>query len=324
VQSIYFGGGTPSLFPAELIDRFLSTARACLDLAPGIEVTLETNPGTIEHDSFSSYQQAGINRVSLGVQSFDDEALRSLGRIHSQREVEDCLQALKVSGIKNFNIDLMFALPGQSLEKAKKDIKLAIASEPAHISYYQLTLEPNTEFAAYPPTLPTDDQAWDIQQIGLDMLETAEFGQYEISAFARQDMQCQHNLNYWKFGDFLAIGAGAHGKITMAGDGNILRYAKHRHPNQYLHGAHSGDWQAEKRILNEEDLIFEFFLNGLRLKHGFGIEDFSARTGLSWDIVDSRVQEAVDRGLLELRNKRVGITGLGWKFVNDIQQMFLP
>lgn len=323
VQSIYFGGGTPSLFPAALIEEFLSAARARLDLAPGLEITLEANPGTIEHDSFRAYAQAGINRVSLGVQSFDDDALKRLGRIHGRHEVDDCLQALTASGITNFNIDLMFALPNQDIEQARDDVCRAIAARPTHISYYQLTLEPNTAFASQPPALPADDLAWEIQQSGLDMLQTAGLEQYEISAFARDDLQCRHNVNYWEFGDFLAIGAGAHGKVTTAGDGSVQRYAKHRHPEQYMRGLENGNWLADRRILGEDDLVFEFFLNRLRLRQEFSINDFSTRTGLDWGVVESRVQQAVDRGLLEIRQGQVSTTELGWKFVNDIQQMFL-
>jgi oxygen-independent coproporphyrinogen-3 oxidase len=323
VQSIYFGGGTPSLFPAESIDRFLSEVRARLDLSPVVEITLEANPGAIEHDSFAAYAQAGINRVSLGVQSFDDDALNRLGRIHGRHEVDDCLQSMKASGITNFNIDLMFALPGQNIRQAQDDVRRAIAAGPTHISWYQLTLEPNTAFAAQPPALPADDLAWEIQQSGLEILEAAGFAQYEISAFARGDMQCRHNMNYWRFGDFLAIGAGAHGKITMVGEGRVQRYAKQRHPEQYMRGFENGEWLADRRVLGENDLVFEFFLNHLRLRHGFSIDDFCARTGLDWGTAEDRVQQAVEKGLLMVRHGRVTTTELGWEFVNDIQQMFL-
>jgi putative oxygen-independent coproporphyrinogen III oxidase len=324
VQSIYFGGGTPSLFPATSIATFLSAIRARLDLRPDVEITLEANPGTIEHDSFSAYAQAGINRVSLGVQSFDDELLERLGRIHGRQDIEQSLRSLKSAGIDNFNIDLMYALPGQAAEQSKRDIELAIQANPAHISFYQLTIEPNTAFAARPPTLPLDDLAWDMQQRGLDMLEAAGYEQYEISAFSKPGLQSRHNMNYWRYGDFLAIGAGAHGKITTPVDGKVQRYAKHRHPKRYLSGVESGDWRAELRLLGDEERIFEFFLNQLRLREGVYIGDFSARTGLPWQAVEFRVQKAVDKGLLEVSQARLRPTDLGWRFVNDIQQMFLP
>ena len=324
VGSIYFGGGTPSLISADQIAEFLSAARARLNLRPDVEITLEANPGTIEHDSFSAYAQAGVNRVSLGVQSFDDDLLKSIGRIHGREEIEQSLSSLKIAGISNFNIDLMYALPGQSPAQSRRDIELAINADPAHISFYQLTIESNTAFAAQPPVLPVDDIAWDMQQAGLEMLEAAAFGQYEISAFAQTGLQSRHNMNYWRYGDFLAVGAGAHGKITLPAEDKVRRYAKHRHPRQYLQALESGDWLAENRLLSDDERVFEFFLNQLRLKHGVYIDDFSARTGLPWQVVESRVQQAVDKGLLDVYQTRVRPTGLGWKFVNDIQQLFLP
>lgn len=324
VQSIYFGGGTPSLFSADRIASFLSDVRARLDLRPDVEVTLEANPGTIEHDSFTAYAQAGINRVSLGVQSFDNELLESIGRIHGRREIEQSLLSLCSSGISNFNIDLMYGLPGQSPAQSKRDIELAVSAGPAHISFYQLTIEPNTAFAASPPRLPVDDVAWSMQQAGLEMLEANSYRQYEISAFAKPGKQSRHNKNYWQFGDFLAIGAGSHGKITTASDRQIQRFAKHRHPKCYLQGLKSGDWRAETRVLSDAELVFEFFLNQLRLRDGLAMDDFSARTGLPWSVVESRVHQAMNRGLLEICDRHIKPTTLGWKFVNDIQQIFLP
>lgn len=324
VQSIYFGGGTPSLFSAEQIGSFLSDVRARLDLRPDVEITLEANPGTIERDSFSAYAEAGINRVSLGVQSFDDGLLESIGRIHGRREIDQSLHSLNSAGVSNFNIDLMFALPGQSPAQSIRDIELAVNAGPTHISFYRLTIEPNTAFAAQPPRLPVDDMAWDMHQAGLELLEANTFEQYEISAFAQPGKQSRHNMNYWRFGDFLAIGAGAHGKITTAAEGCVQRFAKHRHPKRYLQGLTSGDWCAETRTLSQEELVFEFFLNQLRLKEGVTVSDFSARTGLHWNVVESRVMKAVDAGLLEVRHGYVSPTELGWRFVNDIQQIFLP
>lgn len=324
VGSIYFGGGTPSLFSADQIAEFLSAARARLNLRPDVEITLEANPGTIEHDSFSAYAQAGVNRVSLGVQSFDDGLLKSIGRIHGREEIEQSLRSLNLAGISNFNIDLMYALPGQSAAQSRRDIELAINAGPAHISFYQLTIEPNTAFAVQPPALPEEDMAWDMQQTGLEMLEAAAYKQYEISAFAQAGLQSRHNMNYWRYGDFLAVGAGAHGKITLPAEDEVRRYAKHRHPRRYLQGLDSGDWLAENRLLGSKERVFEFFLNQLRLKHGVNIGDFSARTGLSWQVVESRVQQAIDKGLMEIDRTSLRPTELGWKFVNDIQQIFLP
>jgi len=324
VGSIYFGGGTPSLFSANHFATFLSALRARLDLRPDVEITLEANPGTVEHDSFTAYAQAGINRVSLGVQSFSDELLNGIGRIHGSVEIDQALQSLSVAGIANFNIDLMYALPGQSPAQSRRDVELAINAEPAHISFYQLSIEPNTAFAAQPPLLPADDVAWDMQQAGVDMLETAGYGQYEISAFARAGMQSRHNMNYWRYGDFLAVGAGAHGKISLPAEGVVQRYAKHRHPKRYLQGSADSGWLAEKRVVTDDERVFEFFLNQLRLKRGIYIDDFGPRTGLQWKIVEARVQKAIDTGLLEVVQKRLRPTNLGWKFVNDIQQIFLP
>ena len=324
VGSVYFGGGTPSLFSADHIATFLSALRARVDLRPDVEITLEANPGTLEYDSFSLYAQAGINRVSLGVQSFSNDMLKRIGRIHARDEVDQALRSLPGAGISNFNIDLMYGLPAQSRSQSREDVELAIGAAPAHISFYQLTIEPNTAFSAKPPVLPVDDVAWDMQQAGVELLEAAGYKQYEISAFAKTGMQSRHNLNYWRYGDFLAIGAGAHGKISMPATGEIHRYAKHRHPKRYLRGSEDGGWLAEKRILTDDERVFEFFLNQLRLKQGVFIDDFGPRTGLQWKVVESRVQKAIEMGLLEIVDMRLRPTTLGWKFVNEIQQLFLP
>jgi len=324
VGSVYFGGGTPSLFSAGHIARFLSALRARLDLRPDVEITLEANPGTVEYDSFGAYAQAGINRVSLGVQSFSDDSLKRIGRIHGREEIDQALRSLSAAGISNFNIDLMYALPEQTPSQSRRDIELAINAGPAHISFYQLTIEPNTEFSARPPVLPLDDTAWEMQQAGVELLESAGYAQYEISAFAKTGLQSRHNLNYWRYGDFLAIGAGAHGKISLPADGVVQRYAKHRHPKRYMEGSEDNGWMAEKRVLTDEERVFEFFLNQLRLKQGVYIDDFVPRTGLQWQVAEGRVHKAIETGLLESAERRLRPTTLGWKFVNDIQQLFLP
>lgn len=324
VGSVYFGGGTPSLFSASHIGTFLSALRARLDLRPDVEITLEANPGTVEYDSFSAYSQAGINRVSLGVQSFSNELLQGIGRIHGRDEVDQALQSLSAAGISNFNIDLMYGLPGQSPAQSRSDVELAIRAAPAHVSYYQLTLEPNTAFAAQPPVLPEDEVTWDMQQAGVELLEKAGYEQYEVSAFAQTGKRSRHNLNYWRFGDFLAIGAGAHGKVTLVTENTVQRYAKQRHPKRYLECIKDQGWLADQHALTDAERVFEFFLNQLRLKQGVYIDDFTPRTGLQWEVVETRVQKAINAGLLEMVERRLRPTSLGWRFVNDIQQIFLP
>jgi oxygen-independent coproporphyrinogen-3 oxidase len=318
VSSIYFGGGTPSLFTAAQIARLLSAIRARLDIEPGAEITLEANPGTVERDSFTAYREAGVNRVSLGVQSFDDGCLRQIGRIHGRDDIETALASLRSAQLDNFNIDLMFGLPGQHVQQAVDDIRQAIGSGAAHISHYQLTLEPNTEFAARPPKLPAEEHCWDVQSTAAELLLQHGYHQYEISAWSREGRTCGHNMNYWRYGDFLGIGAGAHAKLT--GAGGIRRMSKHRHPRQYM----SGDRVAENRVIDDGEKVFEFFLNTLRLREGFTRAQFTARTGLAWEWVADRVGRAQRKGLLEAGGQRVSHTETGWRFVNDIQAMFLP
>lgn len=324
VQTVFFGGGTPSLFSAAQVERMLSGFRGLLNVAPGAEVTLEANPGTTEHDSFSAYRDAGINRVSLGVQSFDDRMLQAIGRIHGRSEVDRALESISRSGISNFNLDLMYALPGQSRAAAVEDMRLALAAEPSHLSHYQLTLEPNTAFHAAPPQLPDEDLAWTMQEACAELLETAGFGNYEVSAWARPGQECRHNLNYWEYGDFLAIGAGAHGKITLGAEQEVRRRVKRRHPQAWMEGAMQGDVLAEDRVVSAAERVFEFFLNQSRLKSGIRKSRFSPRTGLPWSDVEQRVDLAIRKGLLEDRGSRLVPTDVGWRFVNEIQAIFLP
>lgn len=324
VHSVFFGGGTPSLFGAAWIDRFLSAVRSRLQLAPAAEITLEANPGTVEHDSFSAYRDAGISRVSLGVQSFDDSALRRIGRIHGRREVEQAIHSIKDAGLDNFNIDLMFALPQQTVRAAVEDMEEALRCGPAHVSHYQLTLEPNTAFHARPPPMPGEDERWEMQQACEALLVANGFEQYEISAWARPQRQCAHNLNYWRYGDFLGIGAGAHGKITLPAEGTIRRVCKQRHPRAYLLALQSGHWRSEDRAIGEQERRFEFFLNQLRLREGVHIADFFARTGVPWSQAGDAVSLAKKRGLLRQQGQRLVPTALGWRFVNETQMLFLP
>jgi putative oxygen-independent coproporphyrinogen III oxidase len=324
LHSIFLGGGTPSLFSAELLDRLLAGVKSRLQLAPAAEITLEANPGTIEHDSFSAYRDAGINRVSLGVQSFDDEALARLGRIHGRREIDQAVESIHAAGLDNFNIDLMFGLPQQTLQAAMQDLQAAMRCRPAHVSHYQLTVEPNTLFAAQPPALPGEDRCAAMQESCAALLAAQGFEQYEVSAWARPRRRCAHNLNYWRYGDYLGIGAGAHGKISLPAQGAIRRMSKQRHPAAYLRSLRGGEWRAEDREVPPGERIFEFFLNQLRLREGVRIDDFAARTGLDWQLARQGVSAAVERGLLVPHGARLLPTDLGWRFVNETQALFLP
>lgn len=324
VHSVFFGGGTPSLFPPEAIDRFLQQASARLRFAPDIEITLETNPGTVEHGPFPGYRAAGVNRLSFGVQSFDDGCLQRLGRIHSRFDAERAVKAAQDAGLDNLNIDLMYALPGQSLAMALDDVERALALAPAHISHYQLTLEPNTVFAARPPQgLPDEDDAWDMQEACQARLAGAGFAQYEISAYARPGRQCAHNLNYWRFGDYLGIGAGAHGKLTLGADQQVLRRWKVKHPTEYLAKAGTAAAVGGDEVLTPQRLPFDFMLNALRLNEGVPAALFEARTGLPLAAIADRLADARARGWLEPDPAWLRPTELGRRFANDVIGLFL-
>jgi putative oxygen-independent coproporphyrinogen III oxidase len=323
IVSVFFGGGTPSLFSPELIARFLDGARARLPFAEACEVTLETNPGTVEHGRFDGYLAAGINRISFGIQSFDDGKLKRLGRIHSAGEAEAAVKSAQDAGIGNINLDLMYALPEQSLEGALADVDRAVALQPTHISHYQLTLEPNTVFAAHPPPLPDDDAAWAMQEACEARLADAGYAQYEISAYARPGWRCEHNLNYWRFGDYLGIGAGAHGKITDAGDSKVLRRWKVRHPNSYLEAAGGTGRIGGHAAVAAGELPFEYMLNALRLIDGVPADEFGARTGLPLQQIAGSLAEGRRRGWLQPDPTHLGTTPLGQRFLNDVIASFL-
>lgn len=324
VHSIYFGGGTPSLFSAAQIDSLLASIRALVPLSPGAEITLEANPGTIERDSFAAYRAAGVNRVSLGAQSFDDGCLQRLGRIHAAGEIDRAVESLHAAGLDNFNIDLMYGLPGQSLEMALADVERAIACQPAHVSHYNLTLEPNTAFAANPPELPDAEQCWDMQEQCGERLANAGFENYEISAWSQPGRASRHNLNYWRFGDYLGIGAGAHAKLTLPSQGRILRLAKQRHPKRYLAAREDGQWRAEEREIAPKERIFEYFLNRLRLHEPIPLQGFGEATGLEPESLQPYLEIAFDKGFLEARDGTLVQTALGRRFNNDLQALFLP
>ena len=319
--SVFFGGGTPSLFSASAIERLLDRASALLPTVRDLEVTLEANPGTVEHGAFAAYRAAGVNRVSLGAQSFDARQLAVLGRIHAADETHAAVAELRAAGIDNFNLDLMYALPAQTVDGAVGDLDAAIALGPAHLSHYQLTLEPGTVFASRPPPLPDDDTSFEMQEACQARLADAGYAQYEVSAYARAGAQCRHNRNYWEFGDYLGIGAGAHGKLTRGG--RIVRTARHRSPARYMAAPAPEARVAEERMVDASELPFEFCLNALRLTDGFDVRAFENRTGLPRSALEAGCRAAGERGLLDNEGERWIPTPLGRRFLNDLQALFL-
>lgn len=324
ISSVFIGGGTPSLFSASALDKLMSGIRALTALQPTAEVTMEANPGTFEQDKFSDFKQLGINRLSIGVQSFNDQYLTALGRIHSGGEAQRAIGIAKTAGFDNLNIDLMFGLPGQSHQCALEDVQQAIALEPTHISYYELTLEPNTLFAKHPPTLPEEDQRWQIHTDGLRLLAEHGFERYEISAFAQSGKQSKHNNNYWLFGDYVGIGAGAHSKVSFANTGDIIRRWKHKHPTRYLKGASAGDFIGGDNTITIDDSAIEFMMNALRLKAGFAIPVFEQHTGVSINRWQHQIDEAISKDLLEQTGLSLKATDQGFNFLNDLLELFMP
>lgn len=323
IKSIFFGGGTPSLISEEGLNRFLSQARALLGFSPNIEITLEANPGTVDFEKFAGFYEAGINRLSMGIQSFDDEKLKALGRIHSADEAHKAIEAAKYAGFNNFNLDLMFALPNQTLEQAMADVQQAISYQPPHLSHYQLTLEPNTPFYKNPPVLPNDDQAWEFQQACQQIIANAGYEHYEVSGYAQKGKQCQHNLNYWQFGDYIGLGAGAHGKITMAPEGRIFRTQMPASPGGYVEAIKQT--QAGRiHDVSKEDAIFEFMLNALRLQQGFDLDLFALRTGLSQTEITPILDELIKQSLITVSEQNwLLLTGKGQQYLNDVVSAFL-
>ncbi|MDR2851684.1 MAG: radical SAM family heme chaperone HemW [Burkholderiaceae bacterium] len=320
VHSIFLGGGTPSLFAPETIDRLLAALRARLQLLPGCEITLEANPGTFERERFRAYRAAGVTRLSLGVQSFDDAHLRAIGRVHDRAQAlaaaEEAAQAFET-----FNLDLMYALPGQTLDQLDADLHQALALGTPHLSVYHLTIEPNTAFARQPPPLPDDDTAYAMLDRITERTTAAGLARYEVSAYARNSHRCAHNLNYWQFGDYLGLGAGAHGKLSFAH--RIVRQIRWRDPQRYMAQALQGQAISRSADVALADLPFEFMLNALRLKDGFALADFTARTGLALTAVQRGLQEAERKGLLERDLHRVWPTARGFDFLSDLQEIFL-
>ena len=321
IHSIFIGGGTPSLFSPESIDRLLGDIRARLRLAPDCEITLEANPGTFEKDRFKAFRAAGVTRLSIGVQSFNDDFLKKLGRVHDRAQalaaVEEAAQAFDT-----FNLDIMYALPGQSLLDLKQDMATALSLAPPHISIYHLTIEPNTYFAKFPPVIPEEDTAYDMLDLITDMTGAAGLHRYEVSAYAAQGHRCAHNLNYWQFGDYLGLGAGAHSKLSFAH--RVVRQVRFREPRLYMDKALSGHCLAQEEEVSRADLPFEFMLNALRLKDGFGLQQFAQRTGLAITAIQQGLDQAERKGLIERDFSRVKPSVRGYDFLNDLQALFLP
>lgn len=324
VQSIFIGGGTPSLFSADAYDRLFSGLRALLPLKTDAEITLEANPGTFEAARFRDYRQLGINRLSIGIQSFNNAALEKLGRIHDGTEAQKAVEIAYQSGFDNVNLDLMFGLPGQTEAEAINDVRTAIALQPQHISYYQLTIEPNTLFYQQPPTLPDDDPIIDWQEANQARLAEAGYLQYEVSAYAKAGKQCRHNVNYWQFGDYLGIGAGAHGKLSDAASQSITRRVKQKQPQAYLETAGSDKRLLKSETLNTRDIGFEFMLNALRLSEGVPTPLFQQHTGVPLGQFDRALQQAEALELLEYDIQRIRPTEKGKRYLNTLIELFLP
>ena len=322
VSSIFLGGGTPSLFSAGAIDRILAAVQENLQLADDVEITLEANPGTADAGHFAGYRAAGVNRLSIGVQSFDDTMLQRLGRIHSAKQAHEAFRVARAAGFDNINLDLMYGLPGQSTGMAVDDLRQAIDLAPEHLSWYQLTLEPNTAFQAEPPAaMPGEDLLGEIAESGVQLLAGEEYLQYEVSAYAKAGSQCRHNLNYWQFGDYIGIGAGAHAKLTFAEDG-VMRRRKERHPGRYMERALAGSALSGEDRLQDDDLLMEFMLNVLRLNEGVQAAWFEQRTGLSLAAIGQRLALARAQGLLDRDESRIRPTALGRQYLNNLLLLF--
>ena len=321
VHSIFIGGGTPSLLSAAGMDQLLCAVRARINLEPDAEITMEANPGSVEADKLAGFAKAGINRVSLGIQSFQDEQLKALGRIHNGAEAKRAVQ-IALDHFKSVNLDLMYGLPNQSLEAARSDMETALSFKTPHLSLYNLTLEPNTYFANFPPKLPSDDEIDAIFEQNLELLMKAGYKRYEVSAYAKKDQECKHNLNYWRFGDYIGIGAGAHGKISYPG--KITRQVRERHPETYMQAMETkGNALIESRELAVKDLPFEFMLNALRLTDGVDTNTFSERTGLPLSLISKSLDEASKKGLLDENPSKLKPTTLGLRYLNNLQEIFL-
>jgi putative oxygen-independent coproporphyrinogen III oxidase len=322
VDTVFIGGGTPSLFSADAMAEIIAGIKARVNLAPDAEITMEANPGTVEAGKFLGFYQAGVNRISVGIQSFQPQHLAVLGRIHNDNQAINAVKQAHSAGLPTFNLDLMHGLPQQSVDNAMSDLNKGIDLNPYHLSWYQLTIEPNTPFYSRPPDLPDDDILWEIQEQGHRVLETAGYKQYEISAYAKEGHQCRHNVNYWRFGDYLGIGCGAHGKITDIESGTIKRLVKVKHPRGYMEM--SRPYIDTTTIVEKDDIPFEFFMNRFRLLEPCPINDYSALTGVSIsDDVNAALDDAAQKGLLEINPQHWQVTAKGRRYLNSLLSCFV-
>ena len=322
IISIFIGGGTPSLLSGETIHQLLGGVQTRLAVRPDVEITLESNPGAVETAHLRDYRSAGVNRLSIGVQSFRDAQLEALGRIHRGGEALAAYHAAREAGFENINLDLMFGLPGDHQSGALEDLNTAIHLGPAHLSWYQLTLEPNTAFYRHPPPLPNDEESWEIQQAGQTLLAQHDYRQYEVSAYARDGKVCHHNLNYWEFGDYLGIGAGAHSKITEISHPRVVRFSKQGNPKTYMAAAGTAEALVGEHVIEAREMIVEFMMNALRLKRGFPLSLFLSRTGLPITALEPMLREAAQRGFLLWEEDRIQPTDLGYQYLNELIYLF--
>lgn len=320
LHSIFFGGGTPSLFSAQSIEKIIGAADKHIGFETDIEITLEANPGTAEQQKFADFYSAGVNRLSIGVQSFNDQHLKSLGRIHNAEHAKKAIEMAQKSGFERFNIDLMHGLPEQSRENAMADLEIAIQTGASHISWYQLTIEPNTSFYSRPPLLPEEDQLADIQELGMQQLGNAGFSQYEVSAFAKGGEACRHNLNYWQFGDYIGIGAGAHGKLSMPENAEIIRTTKTRQPEHFMSREKTA--LASQNPISRDQLSLEFMMNGLRLTQGVKKEFYTQRTGLDESVIAQVIMQLEQDGLIKAQADNFCTTDTGIRFLDTVLQRF--
>ncbi len=326
ISSIFIGGGTPSLVDPAHIQRLLDAVRTQTRVVDELEVTLEANPGTLDEGHFRGYLNAGINRLSIGVQSFNDRSLQALGRVHDAADAQDAIKLAQDIGFARINVDLMYALPKQSIAMAQADLATALQTQVGHVSLYQLTIEPNTEFAVRPPKVPSSDESWDMQQVLSPMLRKAGYERYEVSAYAQAQQQCQHNLNYWQFGDYLALGAGGHAKLSRpeAGDLHIERYWNKRHPTAYIDAAADGSFMGDQHCVPQQDVLFEFLINALRLKGGFSLQRFTQTTGLRSAALLDVLQPFVQQQWLKVSAQSVQPTERGYRYLDEMLLHLLP